>query len=80
MAGMDPVMLRKRFGRELRLGGGIAKEALIAGPDAIDREIERLMPVIRDGGFIPAVDDCPPPEVPLKTFAYYVEALRKICL
>ena len=78
MAGMDPVMLRKQFGRELRLGGGIAKEALIAGPVAIDREIERLMPVIRDGGFIPAVDDCPPPEVSLKTFAYYIEALRKI--
>ena len=78
MAGMDPVVLRRQFGRELRLGGGIAKEALIAGPVAIDREIERLMPVIRDGGFIPAVDDCPPPEVPMGTFAYYVEALRKI--
>jgi len=78
MAGMDPAMLRKRFGRELRLGGGIAKEALIAGPAAIDREIERLMPVICDGGFVPTVDDCPPPEVSLDTFAYYVEALRRI--
>lgn len=77
-AGMDPAVLRRRFGRELRLAGGIAKEALIAGPAAIDREIERLMPMIRDGGFIPAVDDCPPPEVPLRTFVYYIEALRGI--
>lgn len=75
---MDPVALRARFGRDLRLAGGIAKEALIAGPSAIDREIERLMPVIRDGGFIPAVDDCPPPEVSLETFAYYIEAMRAI--
>ncbi len=78
MAGMDPALLRRRFGRGLRLGGGIAKEALIAGPAAIDREIERLMPVIRDGGFIPAVDDLPPPEVSLKVFGHYIEALRSI--
>lgn len=78
MAGMDPAALRRQFGRELRLCGGVSKESLIAGPAAIDREIERLMPVIRDGGFIPAVDDCPPPEVPLDTFAYYIEAVRRI--
>ncbi|MCE9616061.1 MAG: uroporphyrinogen decarboxylase family protein [Lentisphaerae bacterium] len=77
MAGMDPVALRRMFGRELRLAGGISKEALIAGPAAIDREIERLLPVIRDGGFIPAVDDCPPPEVSLATFAYYIGAVRE---
>lgn len=77
-AGMEPAALRRQLGRELRLCGGFAKEALIAGPFAIDREIERLMPVIRDSGFIPAVDDCPPPEVPLSTFAYYIEALRKV--
>jgi uroporphyrinogen decarboxylase len=77
-AGMDPVMLRQQFGRELRLAGSIAKEALIEGPAAIDREIERLMPLIRDGGFIPAVDDMPPPEVSFDHFAYYVEALKRM--
>jgi uroporphyrinogen decarboxylase len=78
VAGMDPAMLRKRFGRELRLAGGISKEALIEGPSAIDAEITRLMPLIRDGGFIPAVDDMPPPEVSFAHFSYYVEALRRI--
>jgi len=78
VAGMDPAMLRKRFGRELRLAGGISKEALIAGPEAIDREIEQLMPVVRDGGFIPALDDMPPAEVPLAHFAHMIEAMRRI--
>lgn len=77
-AGMDPVELRRRFGRALRLGGGIAKEALIAGPEAINRELEHLAPVIADGGYLPAVDDMVPPEVPLSHYRHCVEALRKI--
>ena len=38
------------------LEGNIAKEAVVKGPEAIDREIERLMPLIREGGFLPAMD------------------------
>ncbi len=78
VAGMDPAMLRKRFGRELRLAGGISKESLITGPEAIDREIEALLPIIREGGFIPALDDMPPAEVPLAHFAHMIDALRRI--
>ena len=77
-AGMDPAMLRRRFGRELRLGGGFAKEALIAGPRAIDREIRRLMPIVEQGGFVPAVDDMVPPEVPFEDYQYYVDAMRAV--
>jgi uroporphyrinogen decarboxylase len=79
-AGMDPAMLRRRFGRELRLGGGFAKEALIAGPREIEREIRRLMPVVEQGGFVPAVDDVVPPEVPFENYRYYVNAMRAISL
>lgn len=77
-AGMDPVALRKKYGRSLRLGGGIAKEALISGPRAIDREIERLVPIIEDGGFIPAIDDMIPPEVPFSHYRYYLETLNEV--
>jgi len=79
-AGMDPFELRHRFGRGLRLAGGVAKEALIAGPDAIDREIERLLPLIREGGFLPAIDDMVPPEVPLDHYRYYVNAMQAVKL
>ncbi len=79
-AGMDPVKLRKEYGHDLKMAGGVSKEALIGGPDAIDRELEAMMPVIQDGGFIPAIDDMVPPEVTLSSYKYYVEALKGIRL
>ena len=80
MAGMDAHALRKRFGRGLRLGGNIAKEAVIAGPDAIDQEIERLMPLIREGGFLPALDDMASPDMPFSHYRYMIERLQGIRL
>ncbi|NOY59610.1 MAG: hypothetical protein GXO75_11885, partial [Calditrichaeota bacterium] len=80
MAGMDAMELRQRHGRSLLLGGNIAKEALIAGPDAIDREIESLMPLIADGGFIPALDDMAPMECPFSHYRYMIEKLQSIPL
>jgi uroporphyrinogen decarboxylase len=80
MAGMDALALWKRFGRELRMGGNIAKEAVIAGPEAIDREIERLMPLIREGGFIPALDDMASPDMPFSHYRYMIEKLQAIRL
>lgn len=79
-SGMDPLAVREKYGRALRLGGGIAKETLIAGPAAIDRELERLMPLIVDGGFIPAIDDMIPPEVPFAHVRHYLEAVRAVRL
>ncbi|MCC6446125.1 MAG: hypothetical protein IT210_22065 [Armatimonadetes bacterium] len=77
-AGMDPVALRRRYGRDLRLGGGIDKAALIAWPEAIDRELGHLAPAIADGGYVPAIDDMVPPEAPWCHYRYCIEALRKI--
>lgn len=78
VAGMDAVALRRDHGRDLLLGGNIAKEAVIAGPEAIDREIERLMPLIREGGFIPAMDDMAPMECPFSHYRYMIEGLQAI--
>ncbi len=64
--------------RSLLLGGGIPKEALIEGPAAIDREIDRLLPLIREGGYLPALDDVVPPEGPFDTYRFFVNALRAV--
>jgi len=80
LAGMEASALRERFGRELVLGGNIAKEAVIAGPDAIDAEIERLMPVIRQGGFIPGLDDMGSPDMPFSHYRHLIEKLQEIRL
>lgn len=80
MAGMDALDLRQRYGRDLLLGGNIAKEALITGPDAIDAEIAQLMPLVKEGGFIPALDDMVPLEVPFSHYRHLVEQLQSCLL
>jgi len=76
VSGMEADSLRGRFGRELRLAGNVAKEAVIAGPDAIDRELERLSPLIRQGGFLPALDDMASPDMPFPHYRYLIEKLQ----
>jgi len=79
-AGMDAPALRRQFGRNLLLGGNIAKEAVIAGPEAVDAEIERLLPLIREGGFLPALDDMASPDMPFSHYRYLIETLQAIPL
>jgi hypothetical protein len=77
-AGMDPVMLRKKFGREMRLWGGVDKRELARGPDAIDAHLKELAPLAKEGGFIPTVDHTVPPDVSLENFRYYMKRKREI--
>lgn len=79
MAGMDPNMLRKKYGKNLLLGGGIPKEALITGPSAIDAAIDELRPLIKSGGFIPALDDMVPTETPFQHYKHLACALKAAC-
>ena len=79
-ASMDAAHLRERFGRELRLLGGIDKRAMIAGPAEIDAELARVAPLCAEGGFIPWCDHHVPPDVPLKHYQYYVERMKEMTL
>ncbi|MDP6748388.1 MAG: hypothetical protein QGH37_15465 [Candidatus Poribacteria bacterium] len=47
-----PEYMRKRFGRELLIVGGYDKLALEKGRDAIDAELERHVPLMKEGGFV----------------------------
>lgn len=76
LSGADPLELRRCYGKELLIMGGVDKTAIAAGKAAIDRELDRLMPLIEQGGFIPLPDDMLPPETPLENVVYYVEKLR----
>lgn len=75
---MDPVRIRRKFGRSLRLMGGIDKRELAKGPRAIDVHLRELAPLIEDGGYIPTVDHCVPPDVSWDNFEYYMQAKRKL--
>lgn len=69
-AGMDVAEVRARYPR-LAMLGGIDKTALAQGREAIDRELARVAPVIRSGGYVPACDHYVPPDVSLQDFMYY---------
>jgi uroporphyrinogen decarboxylase len=68
----DPLMLRRKYGRSLRLWGAVDKRELAKGPPAIDEHLRSLVPLIEEGGFIPTVDHTVPPDVSLANFRYYL--------
>ena len=77
-AGVDPLAWRKEFGRDLRLRGGINKYALVEGGKAIDRELDRIRPLLDQGGYIPHLDHLVPPDVPYAHYCEYLEKKRRL--
>lgn len=77
-ADMDPLDIRKKFGKSLRLWGGIDKRELARGPKAIDEHLLSLAPLVEDGGFIPTVDHLVPPDVSLDNFRHYMERKHQL--
>jgi uroporphyrinogen decarboxylase len=77
-AGVDPYAWREEFGRDLRLRGGIAKRPLVEGGAAIDRELERIRPLLEQGGYIPHLDHLVPPDIPYVHYCRYLEGKRNL--
>jgi uroporphyrinogen decarboxylase len=76
--GMDVVQIRREYGRDLRMWGGVDKRTLAWGPAAIDAELARVRPLVADGGYIPGPDHSLPPDVPYANYCYYMERLPGI--
>jgi len=76
-AGMDVAALRREYGRDLLMTGGIDKRALAQGPEAIDAELARRLPVAEQGGYIPHLDHAVPHDVPYEAFCYYWERKKE---
>jgi hypothetical protein len=74
-AGMDPVELRRRFGKGLRLIGGFDKRIVARGPAAIAAEFARLRPVLDEGGFVPAIDHSVPADVSWSDYRAFLDQL-----
>ncbi len=75
--GTDPYALRREFGRELLLKGGVNKIELAQDKAAIRREVDRILDLVADGGFIPHVDHRCPPDVSYKNYLYYLKTKRQ---
>jgi hypothetical protein len=75
---MNYPTLRREFGKDLRLIGGIDLDALREGKDKIKYAIDNIAPLVGDGGFIPLADGRVRADVPFENYAYYRELLRQI--
>ena len=73
-AGNDINAFRKEFGRGLAFQGGVDKRAIAAGGATLEAELERIRPVLEDGGYIPSCDHGVPPDISWPNFQDY--ALR----
>ncbi|MCY2924669.1 MAG: hypothetical protein NT031_04400 [Planctomycetota bacterium] len=49
------------------------------GEAAMRGEFERLLPVMRSGGFVPSVDHQTPPGVSLENYRIYIRLFQEYC-
>ena len=77
-AGTDPGLLRDRYGKRVRIWGGVCKMKLRESEEAIEKELQRLSPYVDQGAFIPGVDHRVPVDVPLKNYLHYLDKKREL--
>lgn len=69
-SGVDIAVLRRMY-PNLRMIGAYDKTVMHRGEAAIRAEWERVLPVMQQGGYIPAVDHQTPPEVSMEDYRIY---------
>lgn len=78
-AGMDVVALRKKYGRDLGIIGGIDKRELSKDKKAVEREVLSKVPwMLERGGYMPSIDHLIPSDVSFENYKYYVELVQSI--
>jgi len=76
-AGMDVTKIREQYANRLVIRGGIDKRELAKGKDAIDRELERVLPVfLKTGGYFICLDHQAPPDISLENYQYFLDRAR----
>ena len=76
-SGAYPEVIRARHPK-LALIGGVDKLTLARDRAAIDKELNKLPPLLEKGGYIPALDHRVQPDVSMANYQYYVEKKRGI--
>lgn len=77
-AGMEALELRRKYGRQLTFMGNISLQALIEGGERLEKEVRKKVPyLIKDGGFIPCIDDIVSPDVSFPNYIRYINILKE---
>jgi len=74
-AGMDVNAVRREYGHDLAMIGGIDKRAVATGGETMRKEVDRIMPLVEDGGYIPELDHSAPPDISWQNMCEYMEYL-----
>jgi uroporphyrinogen decarboxylase len=77
-AGCDIVALRERHGQSIAFRQGVDKRAIAAGSETIEQELQRVEPVVRDGGYIPGCDHGVPHDISWPDFQHYARLLAQM--
>ncbi len=75
-AGVEGRVLREQF-PDFALVGHFDKMTMNKGEEAMRREFERLLPLMKSGGFIPSVDHQTPPGVSMEEYRVYLRLLNE---
>ena len=77
-AGMDPLAVKNTYGKKLVLHGGV-NAVLWTDPEAIKAEMERVVPVLKEGGgYIFSSDHSVPSSVSLEDFRQITALAKKL--
>ena len=77
-AGMDIRNVRKRYGKNLAIIGGLDKRLLVKpGVELLNEIQHKAIPLLQEGGYIPCLDHTVPPDVSLENFRFYLKLLRE---
>lgn len=77
-SGMDIVKLKREYGKDLLMIGGIDKMVFSKGKSEVDEEIKRILSVMSKGGYIPAPDHGLPPQTSFENFKYFMQQFSKV--
>ena len=77
-AGMDPLNLRKKYGKNLFLTGGIDKRELSKGRTEIDRQVEIVKALIKGGGYFVQGDHHLPEDISYDNIVYFINEVNKL--
>jgi hypothetical protein len=75
-AGVDVARIRREYPEFLMLGA-YDKMVMSKGEAPMRKEFERLLPVMRSGGYVPSVDHQTPPEVSLDNYRTYIRLFEE---
>lgn len=71
--------MRKKYGKDIILGGNIDKRVFAKGKEAVQKEVMSKVPfLLETGPCFTSLDHAILPDVPLESFRHYLNLLREI--